>query len=116
MSLVLLFYFAGVIGSITMLTLVVACIAAACAGVSTLNAVMDIPPKPVNSKLVKKFITAAIVCGSLTAFLPSKSTIYQMAAAYGVSEVIANPDVQRLAGKSLALVEKTLDGYLKEGK
>ena len=45
---------------------------------------------------------------------PSKDTLYTMAAAYGVQSAIENPNVQRMAGKSMKLLENKLDEYLKE--
>lgn len=45
---------------------------------------------------------------------PSKETAYKMLAAYGVEKVAQNPDVQRLAGKSLDVLEKAMDGYIKD--
>lgn len=49
---------------------------------------------------------------------PSKQGIYTMAAARGVEIAASSPDVKRLAGKSLDVLEKAMDGYLtqKEGK
>ena len=39
-----------------------------------------------------------------------------MLAAYGVEEIVTNDRVQELGGKSLDLLEKTLDEYLAEKK
>ena len=52
----------------------------------------------------------------VASFLPSKSTMYTMAAAYGVQSVAENPNVQRVAGKSLQVLEDKLDEYLKAEK
>lgn len=52
----------------------------------------------------------------VASFLPSKSTMYTMAAAYGVQSVAENPNVQRVAGKSLQVLEDKLDEYLKTEK
>lgn len=60
-------------------------------------------------------ITAAIMF-FISGFLPSKDTMYTMAAAYGVQSAAENPNVQRVAGKSLQLLEGKLDEYLKEDK
>lgn len=52
--------------------------------------------------------------------VPSKDTAYQMLAAYGVQEAYVaateSEDVQRIASKSLKLIEATLDEHLTEGK
>lgn len=49
-------------------------------------------------------------------FIPPKETIYTMAAAYGVQVAAENPDVKRVAGKSLALLESAIDSYTKKAK
>lgn len=46
---------------------------------------------------------------------PSKDTAYKMVAAYGVQTVAENPDVKRLAGKSLEVLERAMDEYTKKG-
>ena len=59
------------------------------------------------------FIVAAVL-------LPSKDTAYQMLAAYGVQEAYVTAtesgEVQRIASKSLKLIEATLDEHIKEEK
>lgn len=51
-------------------------------------------------------------------FIPTKETAYTMAAAYGIGEVYKSAseseDVQRLASKSLLVLEQSLDKYLSE--
>lgn len=67
-------------------------------------------------KLVKRFTWFPIVSVMLiilSAFIPSKDTMYTMAAAYGVQTAAENPNVQRVAGKSLEVLESKLDEYLK---
>lgn len=58
-------------------------------------------------------VVAAAVCIAWLA--PDKETSYTMLAAYGVSEAYEfaseNEDVQRIATKSLKLIEKHLDDY-----
>lgn len=44
---------------------------------------------------------------------PSKDTAYKMVAAYGVQTMAENPDVKRLAGKSLEVLERAMDEYTK---
>jgi hypothetical protein len=39
-----------------------------------------------------------------------------MLAAYGVEEIVDSERVQDIGGKSLQLIEQTLDKYLEEGK
>lgn len=47
-------------------------------------------------------------------FVPSTKTIYTMVAASGVEAVAKNPDVQKLAGSSLKVLEKKMQEYLNE--
>lgn len=73
-----------------------------------------------NLTFYKKFLKlSAIVLPSvllLGSFIPSKDTMYTMAAAYGVQTAAENPNVQRVAGKSLQVLEGKLDEFLKEEK
>lgn len=52
----------------------------------------------------------------ISAIMPSKDTMYTMAAAYGVQTAAENPNVQRVAGKSLQVLEGKLNEFLKEEK
>lgn len=47
-------------------------------------------------------------------FVPTTKTIYTMAAASGVEAVAKNPDVQKLVGSSLKVLEKKMQEYLNE--
>lgn len=67
-------------------------------------------------KKMKVLLVASSTMFILSGFLPSKETMYTMAAAYGVQSAAENQNVQRVAGKSLQLLEGKLDEYLKEGK
>lgn len=58
----------------------------------------------------------SVVCVLLAVAFPSKEGIYTMAAAKGVEMAAANPDVKRLAGKSLDVLEGAMDKYIKESK
>lgn len=48
--------------------------------------------------------------------IPNKDTCYAMLAAYGVESIVTNPEVQKLGGKSLDVLNKAMDEYLEEGK
>ncbi len=48
--------------------------------------------------------------------IPTKETAYKMLAAYGVESLVTNPEVQKLGGKSLDVINKAMDDYLKESK
>lgn len=52
----------------------------------------------------------------LETFLPEKDTMYKMLAAYGVTEIAQTDEAKRLGGKSLEVLEKVLDEYLKESE
>lgn len=66
-----------------------------------------------------KFFMPLFIVGSLLNFIiPSQNTAYKMLAAYGVQEVVqvasGSEDIKRMASKSLALIEKSIDKYQKE--
>ncbi len=54
----------------------------------------------------------------ITLLLPNNSTAYKMLAAYGVTEVYQaaseSERVQKLAGKSLQVLDKAMDSYLED--
>lgn len=63
--------------------------------------------------------TPVFILGSvLNTVIPSKDTAYKMLAAYGVQETVVAAQqseyVQKMTGKSLQLLEKTVDKYLEE--
>ena len=116
MELALLFYLAGVVGGVQLLLGLVVGVGGFALLVSTIVTVaegrFDRWPRGLFRKLVLSWIAMAITC----ALIPDKKTIYTMAAAYGVQTAAENPNVQRMAGKSLQLLEGKLDEYLKDGK
>lgn len=58
-----------------------------------------------------------LIAGSvLNIIIPDKDTAYKMLAAYGVTEIASNDKVQQLGGKSLEVLEKVMDSYLKESE
>lgn len=60
--------------------------------------------------LIKFGAIALAVC----LLLPPKDTAMHMLAAYGVQEVVTNPEVQKFAGNSMKVLEKAMADYLKE--
>lgn len=60
--------------------------------------------------------TFVIVMVALSVVLPNKDTAYKMLAAYGVESIVTNPEVQKLGGKSLDVLNKAMDEYLQEEK
>lgn len=116
MELALLFYLADITNSLSTTLALIGATLLLILGV-TAGATID-SARP-NMPLVKRccrLIAIPIVMFLVAALIPSKQGIYQMAAAYGVQTAATNPDVQRLAGKSLEVLEKSLDKYLKEDK
>lgn len=67
--------------------------------------------KIVNTGTLKTLAVVFILYGTL---VPTKATAYKMLAAYGVTEIAQNESVQNLGGKSLEVLEKAMDDYLKE--
>lgn len=115
MNLALLFYIADVVNKLQVLSSVIASIIVVICFLIALYATIE----GEWGKLFPKFKPLCIAAGVLWAvfaILPSKSTMYTMAAAYGVQTAAENPNVQRLAGKSLQLLEDKLDEYLKSDK
>jgi hypothetical protein len=52
----------------------------------------------------------------LMMMVPSKEAMYRIAAAQGVASVINQPDVRKLAGNSLELLNTELENYIAEAK
>lgn len=127
MELALFFYFAGIVDtlakSITLFSLSVGIFWAFVYGIKMMNADVesswkgDEPKERVREgiKRTKSIPIIASILLFLACFIPNRETMYTMAAAYGVQQVATNPDVQRVAGKSVQLLERTIDKYLKEG-
>lgn len=46
--------------------------------------------------------------------IPSKDTGYKMLAAYGATELVQSEEARELGGKSLEVLNKVMDDYLKE--
>lgn len=66
--------------------------------------------------IVKRCLTILVVMVGVVFLAPDKETSYTMLAAYGVSEayevVSENENVQRIATKSLSVIEKHIDSYM----
>lgn len=129
MELALFFYVAGVIKNISGFFFIFATILAVFyIGVGVIGAInadcefgreSKKRAKEDNKAFFKNQRWAIILSTALflvSAFLPSKDTMYTMAAAYGVQTAAENPNVQRVAGKSLQVLEGKLDEFIKEGK
>lgn len=63
-----------------------------------------------GGSMIKFGAIALVTC----LLLPPKDTAMHMLAAYGVQEVVTNPEVQKFAGNSIKVLEKAMADYLKE--
>lgn len=69
----------------------------------------------VNKKHIKtahKLTALAVVLGLMCAIIPSKNTIYAMAAVHGIKQAAET----QIVSKSLKLLEQKIDKALKEGE
>ena len=71
----------------------------------------DTNTKPPKSLAITGFLVLLIV-----ALTPNKETLYTMVAAHTVQDIATSPEVQKLAGKSLEVINKAMDEYLKGDK
>lgn len=101
----------GILATIVVISIIV--------GVIFMICYMDENDDDTLKQYTKNIFTCLKVAIPVTVLLiviPNKTTAYQMLAAYGVTEAYyiasENEDVQRVAGKSLELLEKTLDEHL----
>lgn len=67
-------------------------------------------------KVSKQFAIAALVGASLTAMLPSQKDLMFILAGVGVLEVAKSETAQRIAGKSVQVIEQYLDGLVEKPK
>jgi hypothetical protein len=68
------------------------------------------------NSIFKWMLTTFIVLVLLESFLPSKNTAYKMLAAYGATELAQTDEAARIGSKSLEVLEKFMDDYLKESE
>lgn len=114
MSLALIVYLAGVVEGVCVLfrlTGIILLIVYFCWWGVKLDPYSDnktIPPKSLG-------ITGFLLL-LLTGLIPNKETLYTMVAASTIQDIATSPKVQELGGKSLEVIEKVMDDYLKEGK
>lgn len=67
--------------------------------------------------ITKRFLvtfTLAVVVGLIALLLPSKDGIKLLTAVYVGDTIVSNPDVQRIGGKSVDLLEKFIDDTSKK--
>lgn len=123
MELALFFYLAGIVENVTRVIAAISCMTfIVFAAYSVFGAMhydnsarADWGTYKKTRKYLFKWCIGGAVGLFILSFIPSKSTMYTMAAAYGTQKVAENPDVKRLAGKSLDVLEKAMDNYIKDG-
>lgn len=125
MSLPLIIYLISVASSLkailvtsTIILLIVCFIGAVAALACWCEAAND-DDKKIAKKLfratIKGLIVAAIIA-LINATIPNEDAGYKILAAYGVESIAQNEDVQRLGGKSLELLEQSIDKHLSGGE
>lgn len=64
----------------------------------------------------KRYVVLFITFMLVGIALPSKEGAYKLLAIYGGVEVLKSPEVQKLGGKGVDVLNKVMDDYLEEGK
>lgn len=67
-------------------------------------------------KWLKRLTVSILVLLSLGVAIPSEKVAYTMVGAYAAQKVAENPEVQKLSGKVLKIVELKLDSYITDKK
>lgn len=63
-------------------------------------------------KVLKVCVVVFLCIALLRVIIPSEKTMYLMVGAYTAQKVAENPDVQRISGKVITVIEKKLDEYV----
>lgn len=114
MSIVAMLYLADFVYNLSTVLVIFAAVGIAYFGISTIdNATRGINPISPNGK--KAAILAAISFGLCT-FIPSKKTMYMMAAASYTQELAATPKVTEIGDKVYKLLNEKLDEALEKKK
>lgn len=114
MSLALIVYLAGIVKGVCVLLFITAVfllIIYFCWWGARLQPYSDTKTNPPKSLAITGFLVLLIV-----ALTPNKETLYTMVAAHTVQDIATSPEVQELAGKSLEVINKAMDEYLKGDK
>ncbi len=110
MSLALIVYLAEVANNLSTLLKITAGMGAATLCVAAIFSLIEgriIPG-------IKSLIISSMACMLFAVFIPTKETIYVMVAAKTVEDIASSPKVQELGGKSLDVINKVMDDYLKQ--
>lgn len=115
MELAFFFYAAGIVDKLSSISGLVAIVLAFFIAFICFVFTVEDMFENINKGYLKTGIIITFLLGTLSILTPSKETMYTMAAAYGVQSAAENPNVQRVAGKSLQILESKLDEFIKEG-
>lgn len=69
-----------------------------------------------SKTIIKIFAPLFFVVAIIGILLPSEKTAYVMVGAYTAQKVAENPEVQKLSGKVLTIIENKLDSYIDEAE
>jgi hypothetical protein len=72
--------------------------------------------KSFSKSILKISVPAFFIAATLGLLLPSEKTAYIMVGAYTAQRVAENPEVQKLSGKVLTIIENKLDTYVNEAE
>lgn len=70
--------------------------------------------RKVAIKYATRSVIAIIVIGLISAFVPSEKTMYVMVGAYAAQKVYESPASEKIAEKTLKVIESKLDSYINE--
>jgi hypothetical protein len=90
------------------------CLAAGIVVIYLIRYLNDCPE--IGKRALAPLISSAVVFAILQLVLPTKDTAYKMLAAYGVTEIDKTDEAKRLGSKSIEVIEKVMDDYLKEAE
>lgn len=110
-SLLLLMWLADISDGIAFL-LVILCAFSAAGGVVFYLIYFEDESSKKHIKTAHKLTALAVVFGLMCAIIPSRNTIYAMAAVYGIKQAAET----QIVSKSLKLLEQKIDKALKEGE
>jgi hypothetical protein len=72
--------------------------------------------KPLMLRNSKKCLIVFCCFAPISIFIPSKSTMHAMLAAEAATEVLKHPEVQKIGGRALEILNKKLDEMEKKGE
>lgn len=112
MALAFLVYLAGVLTAFDKYLFGVVFLLAVLTVITTLYSCIDNGTLHKNSK---HFLIAVLVVSFIRILIPSERTMYVMAGAYAAQSIAENPNVQRISGKVITIIDQKLAGLVDEG-